>query len=726
MAPVSVDAHDLHEGPDPLDRVRRSLQEVAAEQREASLERWVASLRTARDLPQLVPQLAGAPELELRYLAVRLGADLAPPIDRPMRSVLRRLLADRALPASAQIALAAHLLLLEPGNGTKARSVLRALVAGLRKSQAAERLRRLELQAGPIPAVVERRARLESKIKMTCPRCKIRLPRTEMIKHLWVRHQRVLVGRKLRRPWNLIERWLEEYRQHADPELLARCRTLAQHVDPLQGPRHFQRLLLLHDIDNGAAKKVLVEEAVRQRASLCPYCFALVPFSEETLVEPLKLSHGRIEGRGYRVRVFDGGYVTRLQMNTPGGYHYESREPRALFTVRGATVLFAGPLVLLALFAALEFFLRGRSALVVVLCLLIAAALLALVARLGWQPPKSPLSRAIDYAWTLLTPRLHAGGYQRQDSAFLAGLALASCGRGRARLRSRHLLRTIEITEQAVAVGTGAVAHLGALWHLAVEDAAAGGVDPIAFAVTQAARCLDGKLPLIFAEQLFTGWEGQRLRPDQSARLSVLLADAAFEAGCEIRDLIELGKTAPAFGAALGTNRLDYLAQLRLLWSLRPTRPWSSCGAAATIFELASSEEAAAKHLGKHDDLLLALWDIPGGFLCSRGLLFHEVLFTAPPQTLEVKARHYFQGGGFELIVGNQRFWFQSDPAPLVVRLERWFRYYFREFLPRAEGVFGWPSQAHFDPTRFHPLVQCPECLRRVQLRVGQLGVAAQ
>lgn len=726
MAPASANAHDLHDGRDLVEQVRRSLQGVVPERREASLQGWVASLRANADLPRLVSLLAGAPETELRDLALRLAPNMAAPFKRPVRSVLRRLLADRALPEPPQLTMAATLLQQSPQPNAGAQSTLRALVKGLRKSQAVERLRRLEAQVGSTPAVAAMRARYESKIKMTCPRCRERLSRQDMVKHLWTSHKLLVLGTKVRRPWSLIGHWLEEYRRQGSEELLTRSRLLAQHVDGNDGLRHFHRLALIHHIDDRTARQALLDEAAQQRGSLCPHCFALLPFWEEKLVEPLSLGDGGIEGHGFRVRLSEQGVLTRLLLHAPGGYHSESHEPRRLLTLRGATVLFAGPFVVMALLLSVEFLLRGRSALAATLCLLLAAFCLALAARLWWRPLTQPLSRAVDYAWTLLAPRLHAGGYSPRDSAFLAGLALVSAGRGRPRLRSTPLLKAIEITEQAVAVGSGPVAHLGALWHLAVEDAAWGGIDPIAFVVTQAARCLDGKLPLIFAEQLFTGWETKRLSPAQRARLCVSLADAAFEAGCEIRDLIQLGKTAPAFGAVLGTDRLDYLAQLRLLWSLRPTRPWSSCGAAATVFELAGSAEAGHKHLAKHGDLLLALWDIPGGFLCGRGLLFHEVLFPEPPGTLEVKARSFLQGGGFELIVGNQRFWFQTDPAPLVVRLERWFRYYFREFRPRADGVFGWPSQAHFDPTRFHPLVKCPECRRRVQLRVGQVGIAAQ
>ena len=92
MAPASADAHDLHDGPDFVERVRRSLQGVAPDRREASIESWVGLLRTADHLPRAVALLSGAPEPEIRYLAARLAAGLAPPIKRALRSVLRRLL----------------------------------------------------------------------------------------------------------------------------------------------------------------------------------------------------------------------------------------------------------------------------------------------------------------------------------------------------------------------------------------------------------------------------------------------------------------------------------------------------------------------------------------------------------------------------------------------------------------------------------------------------------
>ena len=59
--------------------------------------------------------------------------------------------------------------------------------------------------------------------------------------------------------------------------------------------------------------------------------------------------------------------------------------------------------------------------------------------------------RVVDYAWALLVPRLHEGSFAVEDSAFLAGLALASIGRGKIETRQQALARLIHDTEQAVA-----------------------------------------------------------------------------------------------------------------------------------------------------------------------------------------------------------------------------------------------------------------------------------
>src|SRR5207248_1068494 len=77
-----------------------------------------------------------------------------------------------------------------------------------------------------------------------------------------------------------------------------------------------------------------------------------------------------------------------------------------------------------------------------------------------------------------------------------------------------------------------------------------------------------------------------------------------FEAGFEVRNLLEVGRAAPTLGAVLETQNRRPLAWLRLLWSLRPRRPWDHCGKAVTVFEVAHSP-GQSRLLEEHPDLLL-------------------------------------------------------------------------------------------------------------------------
>ena len=131
-----------------------------------------------------------------------------------------------------------------------------------------------------------------------------------------------------------------------------------------------------------------------------------------------------------------------------------------------------------------------------------------------------------------------------------------------------------------MAAGQGPAGHLAALRRLMVEDAAAYGADPVPLVVDQIARCFDGRLPLTYAERLLAGWSSEWWTRGNLVRLRVLLCDRAFEAGFEVRNLLDAGRTAPALGDVLRITDPAGLAGLRLLWSERPTRPWDHCGPA--------------------------------------------------------------------------------------------------------------------------------------------------
>lgn len=679
----------------------------------------------------LIPELAADGDLDVRLFAVELAARLPAPLPPAAVQALRPVLRDRRLSADSHLALAAALVQTAGKEGEAAAEIYEALVAGLGKTRSVERLRQLEERIGPSDTLSAACARREARMRMVCPRCGVQLRRRQMVGHLWDQHQLVLDGQRVREPWQMVEEWVEDYRRRPDAEVLERCRLLGQRLDPENGLERVQRLFLARGIEDEEARRTLLAGAVEQHASLCPYCYAPVPMPAEVPLLPLNAWHGRLSLHGYRVEVAEGGLFTRLEIETPVGSLYQGFEPGRRLTRDGAVIILAGPLVLGALLFALGILAPGRPPLLPVALLLAGAGVAAVGARFLWPAPAAADDRAVDYAWELLVPRLHAGGYAAADAAFAAGLALTSTERGSRAARARALGSLLGVAERAVAAGQGAVVYLADLHRLAITDAARGGADAVALVVEQVGRCLDGTLSLGFAERLLSDWQADWWTRENLARLRVLLCDQAFEAGFEVVNLVEAGRAAPALGAVLGTDDRDGLARLRLLWSWRPRRPWDACGDAETVFELAARPEAGGV-LGRCPDLLLAQQLLVPGeagaeevttLVCGRGLVFQGALFREPPRVIEVRARPQSDPEGYEVVLDGQVFRFRSDPDAVIGRLERWFRFTFHEFLPQVEAVHGWRAPGVEASLRARETVPCPECQRPVIPRAGKVGL---
>jgi hypothetical protein len=269
---------------------------------------------------------------------------------------------------------------------------------------------------------------------------------------------------------------------------------------------------------------------------------------------------------------------------------------------------------------------------------------------------------------------------------------------------------------------------------------------------------LQGDLPLSFAENLLTflsqtsevSKTSEVLRPLAQTRLRILLCERAFEVGFEVRDLTEMVKAAPFLSQAMQTSNIDGLAGLRLLWSLRPRRPWDHLGPVETVFDLAAklgerhserSEESpqavwsrpfAALRvtsrrgnenavLEKHPDLLLAAADGSELYLCGRGVVFQSQVFTQPPRSIEVKKERIFRG--WELVIDDCRFQYFQDPGPIAQRVEHWFRYYFGDWAHQIRDVFNWRSPGLPTTFRLRKTYPCPECGRELYPRAGDLAI---
>ncbi len=184
----------------------------------------------------------------------------------------------------------------------------------------------------------------------------------------------------------------------------------------------------------------------------------------------------------------------------------------------------------------------------------------------------------------------------------------------------------------------------------------------------------------------------------------------------------EIEQAAPPLAAVLKTQRRHELAQLRLLWSLRPRRPWGRWGDARTAFELAADPLRSAEHFSRHPDLLLVDMEPPWLILTSRGLAFRDALITEQPYRVSVREDRARFDGAYELIVGDHQFGFWNDPTPVRARLEGWLRFWFEEFLPRLPEVYDWQPPEPPRTLSAQEAAVCPECQAIFWARVGDVG----
>ncbi|HVS38955.1 MAG TPA: hypothetical protein VMS17_25580 [Gemmataceae bacterium] len=679
----------------------------------------------------LTAALAADGETPARRLALAVIARQTPPFDPALLQPLRGLMLDRRLPVEAQAAALAALTRSAGMDSPLAVEFLYKFVAGLGKAQAVERLREFERLHGKAQRIDALCAELEEQMRMSCPRCSVELRRPAMIRHLWDEHRLILDGRRVRDPWAVVEDWIIEHRATGDAELLERIRLRGAQLDPENGLHRVHRMLLRTGSADAEARRDLFADAQQRHASLCPWCYALAPLPREAPPLPINVRPGRLTAGDYAVETTPMGIWNRLEVRIGNGVIRRGPEGRMFLTRRGALLFFAGPWVLAALAAVVW---PGTDTLGVA-ALLSATALAAVcIIRFLWRKDGAPPRRLVRHAWTLLAPHLHLSGFSSADSAFLAGLAQVTPPGAFRQQRAPLLTGLLKRTEDAVAGGQGPPNHLASLRRLMVEDAAAFGADPVPLVADTLSRCFEGRLPLVYAEQLLTDWRSPWWTKGNRVRIRVLLCDRAFEAGFEVSNLVDAGQTAPALGEVLGIDDPAGLAALRLLWSQRPTRPWDHCGAARTVFDLAA-EPSKADLLGRRPDLLLwqrePQWVVAaeGGAepmreaeiaLCAGGLWLQEICFTAAPAAVEESYRAF----GGSLTLGKHRFRGAGEIDALARRMERWFRFAFTDFLPRTKEVQTWRSPERTAVLRAWGAAPCPECGRYLLPRAGAIGVA--
>ncbi len=694
---------------------------------EAALPRLAALVQPEGDA--LIAALAARAEPAARALALECIAARPAPVAPRLVGVLRGLMYGRELSEATQDRITAIHLLTPEGEALGGR-MLRWVTARLDRGDALRRLARLRERAGRHPLIEQAEARWQKGLRLTCPKCDIDLTREEMEAHLWRDHRLLLDGLRVLDAWELIDEWARQYRTTGDKEVLERCRLAAARVDPEGGPDRLGRILLSLGAGDAPLRAALLARAAERHAGLCPWCYAEVPVPEEAAPLEVNLRPGRLSAGGYEVEVSEAGLFTRLRIVTPAGLLSDGQEPGQPLTPAGAATAFGGPIAGLALLLAAVWPVGWLgSAVPMALFFVLLAAMVALFAWLLARFEKPSPVRLLSYAWGLLVPNLNARGVVKGDCAFVAGLARLTSRLERMDAPGAALNTQMRLMSE----GGAAPGHLAPLVRLQAEMAAASGDDPIAAVERWVGRCFEGKLPLSFAQRLLEEWATGWWTVGQVARLRARLCDRAFEAGFEVQGLLDAGNNAPALGAVLGVDSPRELSGLRLLWSLRPARPWDRLGDARTAFELAE-DPAWLSVFEAHPGVLLwqedphsALADETSELplraaeivLTAEAVWVQGEPFTAPPRVFEVRTR----AQATELRLGGRVFRSPNDLEPLARLLERWFRYAFHEFLPGVDKARGWVSPDRSALLRAWGAVPCPECRRHLLPRVGAVGV---
>jgi hypothetical protein len=684
-----------------LDLLRSAIDAPNAAARRTALTAAAAGLGADGRAEKVLRGLAKSKEFVARTFALELAARLPQSPEAALLAKLRPLLRDRQV--STTVRLAAAIRLFRTAPWSQASRVLGDFATGFGRGRFLDRRAVLRPRFARRGRLFDRFAdRLAERLLLRCPLCHVKLPRAAMARHLWERHQRLLVGRRIISPWRSIERWVDA-----------------------GGVIHAHRALLRqggHDEDSLTA---LRRDAAEHHAGVCPHCFATVQLDSRTAPaaderRPLVLAHGRLAGLGFAAELSRNWLGSRLRIETPAGIVFDGPEPGAPLRPdwrRWVTM----PLFLLPIIIAMT--MPWPWAVPGTLLGLLAVGWLVVQLRVS-EPDERP-DRVIDHAWRLLVPHLHADGFDMNDAEFAAGLAGSSSGRGDSAVREKPLQRLIRVTTHALRTGIALPKHLLALQSLAVMDAEANDEDPVRTTADAIGPWLTSPVPapaeLLLTHDVIGSWtKGQR------ARLRVLLTARAFESGLGVWDLHALGHALPHLGRVLHHEDTDSLARLRMLWDQRPTRPWKRCGPAATVFELANYPMVGGQHLEAAPDLLL-FQPLPSGgepihlLACGRGLIVGGALIHEWPTSIDFVPLPLSKGGGYAMQFAGHAVQVHGDPAELVRKVTAWANYFFGEFLPWIGNVLAQPGDRPTDRLPAFTMA-CPDCGKSFLARRGEVG----
>lgn len=670
--------------------VREAIRDLASTSNAANRRRSIIALADLLGEQQtaFILRFLTSESAQARRIALELLARHGQPTKELVRAA-QSAISDPAIPLNARVNATRVILNSTGEQGAEAVAVLRALVRGLPRRRILDRVEPIARRLGHPPAFDAIRVELYDGQKLRCPRCGVMERRHAMVQHLWNRHFLLLDGHRARSPFQVLDDRLQ------DPDLPA---TLTE----------LNRALLARGFNDDESLEYLQEQANERHESLCPKCFSFVSSSEPPLPTPANLTTHRLSAEGCTVAVDERGCWPRLRIETANHVIHSGPQPGGGWSSsvwRWAGVVCA----LLGLWATALLPIPWH---VVTGCALLAEGLL-----LFWwanrleRRPANTVDRIVNLAWQRLVPELPPG-------LALSRIAQASVGRGDVADRTEVLNLALAATEAAVRGRAVPTVSLVPLWWLHAEDQHRKGRDMLPTLAGRIGSCFSGDLPMSAGGGLCDLFESKRRTSAETSRCRALLSEQAFAHGLEVWDVLELARAFPSLGRAMMTHDLDSLARLRLVWACRKDRPWSSCGPAVTVFELARYPVIAALALASAPDVLLYQPLPPPGpgddplplLLSGRGLVVGRVVVREKPTNISVRQRESWRGGGFELRLGGHRLRFAHDPSELADRLRRWAAYWFDQFLPEVDNVLKYRATDRLADLMQPLLTNCGLC----------------
>jgi hypothetical protein len=706
------------------------IKDVAAEKRGAIVSAVADTLVAARAADGILPLCVGPSknaswELLGQSLALEVCSRIGAPAAADTLTALLGLLDQKELPRRSRENAVMALLRSAGTDQRRSADYLRAYVNQSNKKRGIEKLQHLEQRFGHAPAIDLVTQELEDEIRMSCPRCPTELRKKDMVAHLWDQHRLLLDGQRVREPWRVIEDWVVDYGLEKDQQVLARCRNLALRDDPDMGLAKLQRMLYQRGLRDRELLNELRAQAKTRKASLCPHCCASVPMRDARRIKPLRVDESRLEGHEYVIELSERGLMPSLRIESPDEILYRGREPGRWLTRVGGALVFMLPItgVAYGLVAGLSgneyaWWLTALPALGVGL---IGAGLVYLV----WPNPGPVKPRLLNAAWSLLVPEMMRNDMEARDWAFLHGLAELSGETRQVKLNQDQLLECAEEASEAARTDPTALACLNALTGRCLIDMCAAKEDPCDMVVTLATECFQGKLALSFLSDLlevFHGRERAGWKKSDLNRLTMLVADAAFNADLSLDDWLNIGRAFPVAGAVLNLESRWHWLQFLLIWSWRDRKPWEKASPALTMLELAQSPEDHEDVLAYYPDALLFVSEahlVVG----SKGIWIEGVCVTAYTAKTEISVER--SGDGYELEIGSLTIRCAENPRPHLDVIKRWLRYWFLDFTPSLQRLDRPISQTRHRMWQSSKLA-CPDCTRPLVPCPGDLGVVVR